>query len=215
MEQPVVPWDLYREIHKATRYARFGVTTLAGQTDAADASAIRHLRDEWQRAAFVLAGHHKHEDRFCDPLVARYAPWLRDEIEAAHRRSEAAIAHLHRSAERLAHASAGESRSLLRTFYLDLADFTADYVRHLRDTFDGRPLAAVDGSGIATSSEVEPKRAATLHAYPRSPSISASTSASTWAPTSERGDERATTIATSLRAPSSRCARALAGRRRR
>ncbi len=29
--------------------------------------------------------------------------------------------------------NAGESRSLLRTFYLDLADFTADYVRHLRD----------------------------------------------------------------------------------
>ncbi len=130
------PWDLYREIHKAMRHALFGVTSLAGQTDAADAHAVRGLREEWQRVAFVLAGHHEHEDRFCDPLIVRHAPWLREEIEAAHARCDAVIAHLHRSAERLALAADDEAGAQLRSFYLDLADFTADYLRHLRDEED-------------------------------------------------------------------------------
>ena len=136
MTMTVPPWDLYREIHKAMRHALFGVTSLAGQTDAADAHAVRGLHDEWQRVAFVLAGHHEHEDRFCDPLIVRHAPWLRDEVEAAHRRSESSLAHLHRSVERLVQSSAPESGSLLRTLYLDLADFTAVYMGHLRDEED-------------------------------------------------------------------------------
>jgi hypothetical protein len=133
MNESVVPWDLYREIHKAMRYALFGVTTLAGQTDPADTAALRRLSDEWRQVAFVLCGHHEHEDRWCDPLIQRHAPALREALEDAHRRSAAAIEHLQRSAARLAESDAVLRGALLRSFYLDLSDFTADYLRHLRD----------------------------------------------------------------------------------
>jgi hypothetical protein len=129
-------WDLYREIHKAMRYALFGVTTLAGQTDAADADAVRRLRGEWRQVAFVLDGHHRHEDLFCERLIRRHAPGLLPEIEAAHRRCDAAIAQLHRLAGRLARADTHDSGALLRLFYLDLGDFTSMYLAHLRDEED-------------------------------------------------------------------------------
>ncbi len=145
MKPPALPWDLYREIHKAMRYALFGVTTLAGQTDANDAHALRRLLDEWRQVAFVLDGHHQHEDRFCDPLIRRHAPALLPEIEAAHRRSDAAIAHLHRLAERLAHADAEQAGTLLRSFYLDLADFASIYLTHLRDEED-RAMPALNAA---------------------------------------------------------------------
>ena len=140
-----VPWDLYREIHKAMRYALFGVTTLAGQTDADDADALRALLDEWRQVAFVLDGHHQHEDRFCEPLIRRHAPALQAEIETAHRRSDAAIAHLHRLAERLAQADADQAGALLRSFYLDLADFASIYLAHLRDEED-RAMPALNAA---------------------------------------------------------------------
>lgn len=130
MESTTTPWDLYREIHKAIRHALFGVTTLAGATDAArDDGGVRRLLDEWQSVAFVLRGHHAHEDRFCDPLVRRHAPALRDELEAAHREADAAMDVLEFQADRLRAAASAQA---LRAFHLDLADFTASYLRHLR-----------------------------------------------------------------------------------
>jgi hypothetical protein len=125
-------WDVYREIHKAMRYALFGVTTLAGSTDAADAAALQRLGAEWDSVVFVLGGHHVHEDRYCDPLIQRHAPSLRDELETAHRASDAAIARLQDTARQLQIAPDTTRQALLRQFHLDLADFTADYISHLR-----------------------------------------------------------------------------------
>lgn len=144
-DPPGAPWDLYREIHKAMRHALLGVTTLAGQTDADDAQALRRLVDEWRQVAFVLEGHHQHEARFCEPLIRRHAPALQREIEAAHHRSEATMAHLHRLAERLAHAEGAEAIALVRTFYLDLADFASFYLPHLRDEED-RAMPALNAA---------------------------------------------------------------------
>lgn len=166
MDQPAVPWDLYREIHKAMRYALFGVTTLAGQADASDTAALRRLRDEWRQVAFVLRGHHEHEQRWCDPLIRRHAPALRDALEAAHRHADAAIEHLQRSAERLDERDAALRSAMLRSFYLDLADFAADYVRHLRDEED-RVMPALNAAmtgrraGAGDGSDPRQRRAAT------------------------------------------------------
>lgn len=133
MERHEMPWDLYREMHKAMRHALFGVTTLAGQTDARDAVGLQRLRDEWNQVAFVLAGHHEHEDRWCDPLVRQHAPWLRDELETAHERGHVMMDRLHGSAGRLIDSDFGLRQVLLRSFYLDLSTFTADCLCHLAD----------------------------------------------------------------------------------
>lgn len=125
-------WDLYREIHKAMRFALSGVVTLAGNTDAGNAEGVKRLLNEWQAVSFVLLGHHEHEDRYCDPLIQRCVPELRDELETEHRRSDQAIEQLHALAARLAAAPADGRGALLQRLHLDLADFAAGYARHLR-----------------------------------------------------------------------------------
>jgi hypothetical protein len=115
------------------RFGLFGVTAMAGRTDAADDDALARLLAEWADVAFILEGHHGHEDQFCDPLVQDHAPGLRDELEVAHRESDAAIAAISAAARALAGSSPGGQRwLLLRAFHLDLADFTAAYIGHLR-----------------------------------------------------------------------------------
>lgn len=126
------PWDVYREIHKAMRFALFGVTTLAGNTDHADDAGVANLLAEWSDVKLVLAGHHGHEDEFCDHLIAAHAPDLRDELEAAHRASDATIEDLDAQAAAIGKAEAADRWPLLRAFHLDLADFTAAYIAHLR-----------------------------------------------------------------------------------
>ena len=128
----MIAWDVYREIHKAMRFALFGVTTMAGHTDAADDAAVARLVGEWLDVKMVLEGHHAHEDDFCDHLVAAHASHLRDDLEAAHRVSDEHLERLDAAANELATAPASERWPLLRRFHLDLADFTAMYLGHLR-----------------------------------------------------------------------------------
>ena len=128
-----VPWDVYREIHKAMRFALFGLTTMAGSTDADDDAAMARLVAEWGDVKMVLDGHHAHEDEFCDHLVAAHAGHLRDALEAAHDRADSAMSAIASLVARAASEPAGDGRwPLLRALHLELADFTADYLRHLR-----------------------------------------------------------------------------------
>lgn len=130
--EPDVAWDVYREIHKAMRFALFGVTELAGRTHAADDDAVRRVVDEWRDVAFVLRGHHDHEDDFCDPLIVQHAPEFRDELEAAHVVADERLAALDARVAELAGAPAAGRDRLLQSLHLDLAEFTADYLHHLR-----------------------------------------------------------------------------------
>jgi hypothetical protein len=125
-------WDLYREIHKAMRLALFTVTTRAGSADADDPTAIDALLAEWADVTMMLEGHQHHEDGHCDALVIEHAPELRDELEAAHRTSDRALAELHRTATELRAATADQPNALLQRFHLELADFTSMYLGHLR-----------------------------------------------------------------------------------
>jgi hemerythrin-like domain-containing protein len=129
VEEP--PWDLYREIHKALRFALFGVTVMVGAADPSDQASIDQLAQEWVRVTTVLNGHHEHEDKFCDPLIQRHAPALRDELEDAHRVSRETTARLTRLISELSHFSASAGSSLAR-IYSQLSDFTAAYLGHLR-----------------------------------------------------------------------------------
>ena len=128
-----VPWDVYREIHKAMRHALFGVTTQAGATDATDDMGIAALVNEWADVRMVLDGHHHHEDSFCDHLVQQHAPALRERLETAHDEADACIDAISDLMSRLALTSGEFDRwRLLRQLHLDLSDFTALYLGHLR-----------------------------------------------------------------------------------
>src|SRR5215207_4984876 len=94
MTAATAPWDLYREIHKAMRFALAGVTIRAGSADAGDEQSVRALLEEWRDVAFVVHGHQAHEDEFCDPLIRRHAPHLRDELEHDHHDADGQLASL-------------------------------------------------------------------------------------------------------------------------
>jgi hypothetical protein len=126
-----LPWDLYREIHKALRFALFGITVMAGAADPSDQASLDQLAQEWVRVTTVLNGHHDHEDTFCDPLIQDHAPDLRDELEDAHRASTATIARLAKLFGEVSHSGASAGFSLPR-IYRELSDFTAIYLDHLR-----------------------------------------------------------------------------------
>lgn len=126
------PWDLYREIHKAMRLALFGVTTMAGATDAADEASVQRLCDEWHDVRLVLIGHHHHEDAYCDPLIARHAPALRESLEAEHDIADAAIDRIDAIVHGLAGLDSGDRVGALHGLHLELADFTSQYLQHLR-----------------------------------------------------------------------------------
>jgi hypothetical protein len=131
-QQSAAAWDVYREIHKAMRFALFGVTAQAGNTDWADDAAVAGLVAEWKDVLMVLNGHHHHEDDFCDSLVQQHAPALRETLEQAHDVADTGLAHLDALADALVGAAPDDRWAALRTFYLDLADFTATYISHLR-----------------------------------------------------------------------------------
>jgi hypothetical protein len=126
------PWDLYREIHKAMRLALFGVTTMAGAADAADATSVQRVCDEWRDVRLVLIGHHHHEDAYCDPLITRHAPSLRDTLEAEHDVADASIDRIDALVHALPGIDAGGRVGALQGLHLELADFTAQYLQHLR-----------------------------------------------------------------------------------
>ena len=126
------PWDVYREIHKAMRHGLFGVTTQAGATDAADDIAVAALAEEWGRVRLVLDGHHHHEDTFCDALVQAHAAELRDELEAGHRVSDRGLVALDASVAAVASAGPAGRGPALQALHLQLADFNATYLQHLR-----------------------------------------------------------------------------------
>ncbi|MGE0881762.1 MAG: hemerythrin domain-containing protein [Acidimicrobiia bacterium] len=126
-----MPWDLYREIHKALRLALFDVTALAGTGSTGDAPRTAHLVELWREVAFLLKGHHGHEDEFVDLLVQRHAPDLRDDLEREHDIADDLIASLSASADALANGGGSLPAATLQRFYLDLSGFTSLYLRHL------------------------------------------------------------------------------------
>lgn len=80
----------------------------------------------------MLLGHHSHENDFCDDLIKQHAPELRNDLEAAHEVADATIARLHAAASQLLGVVPQDRWGHLRSFYLDLADFTGAYIEHLR-----------------------------------------------------------------------------------
>jgi Hemerythrin HHE cation binding domain len=124
-------WDLYREIHKALRFALFGVTVMAGATDPTDRAALVRLAEEWTTVNTVLTGHHSHEDRYCDPLIQVHAAELRDELESAHQASNVAMATLTSSVNELS-SEGGASAASLAHLYRELSEFVGTYMLHLQ-----------------------------------------------------------------------------------
>jgi hypothetical protein len=125
-----VSYDIYRDIHKGIRNGLFSVTRAAGEVDPHDADAVRGLAERWTDLVGVLVAHAEHEDGFVQPVIERYNPAYAAEIAEAHPRLEAQMAELEVLADRATDACPEQVRLLTHRFYLGLASFTAEYLKH-------------------------------------------------------------------------------------
>ena len=139
------PWDIYREIHKATRLVLCRAVMAAGCADATSEDDIDGVRRAVDDVSFVLRGHHGHERDFVDELVDRHAPELRAEVEAGHEASDAALDDVEALLGRVAAEPAAGRNPMLHRLYLDLALLTATYLVHL-DLEERRVMPALNAA---------------------------------------------------------------------
>jgi hypothetical protein len=125
-----VAFDLYRNIHKGIRRGLFTMTEAVGQVDPHDRDAVRAVAERWTDLVSVLVAHAEHEDEFVQPVIERFAPADATEIAEDHPRLEARMAELEVLADRAVDACPEQARLLTHRFYLGLASFTSEYLRH-------------------------------------------------------------------------------------
>ena len=124
-----VPFDLYRDVHKAIRIALFDVVADAGRLDPTDCSTrIAHAGRVRDLVRF-LAFHAAHEDRELDEPIRQVLPDQADAIAAEHIALERQMEQLVQLAD-LAFESRDDGRAAVHDLYLDLAAFTSRYLAH-------------------------------------------------------------------------------------
>jgi hypothetical protein len=156
MNDPTVPFDLYRDVHKAIRASLFDVVATAGRLDPHDRPArIAHATKVRDLVRFLVF-HAEHEDCHVDPLVQQVLPGQAAAINAEHVALEEQMARLVELAD-LVFECGDDNRAAVHVLYLELAAFTSRYLAHqdveervvmpaLWAAFGIEPLLAVHGA---------------------------------------------------------------------
>ncbi len=126
----LVAVDLYRDVHKGIRAELFALTATAGNLAPADSADRAALAEHVRSVARMLASHAEHEDRVIDPVLREHLPALAEEITADHERIEARIDTIVALAAASAMAPVADHRRLSHLVYLELAEFTSEYLAH-------------------------------------------------------------------------------------
>ena len=126
----IIPFDLYRDIHKAIRVALFDITVAAGTLDPNDCTArIAHAIRVHDVVNFLIL-HAKHEDEFVDPAIQQVLPDEAEAIAAEHAVLEARMNTLLELADLGFEAGRDDARAAVHDLYLELASFTSAYLAH-------------------------------------------------------------------------------------
>lgn len=151
-----VPFDLYRDVHKAIRIALFDATAAAGRLDPNDRPArIAHAANV-RDLVRLLVMHAEHEDREIDEAIQQVLPEQAGSIRAEHVALEAQMARLIELADLAFDDSRDDARGAVHALYLELAAFTSRYLAHqdveervvmpaLWDAFGIEPILAIHG----------------------------------------------------------------------
>jgi len=141
----VVTLDLYRDIHKGIRAELFELTLAAGRVDPADRAGREAVALRVQGMVDLLESHAEHEDTAIQPVLEDQLPILAAQIALDHATIDAQMAELVLLARTAAEASGAERRPVAHRLYLELASFTADYLRH-QDVEERVVMPALEGA---------------------------------------------------------------------
>ena len=125
-----VPFDLYRDVHKAIRVGLFDVTAAAGRVDPDDEAARVELAARVRDLVDFLVFHATHEDGHLDGPIARILPEEAAGINADHASLEAEMANLVALGDRVFDGPTATARADAHELYLALARFTSRYLAH-------------------------------------------------------------------------------------
>jgi hypothetical protein len=126
----VLSHDLYREVHKAIRFAMFHATMNVGSLDVTDLDAVADVAQQCAELIELLELHHHHEDGFVQALVQLHAPDLALVIETQHLTVEEGMATLRVLVAALVDATPTDRPMVAHRLYLELTRFTAAYLEH-------------------------------------------------------------------------------------
>ncbi len=129
-EFELVPFDIYKDIHKGIRGELFRVTALAGTIDPGERCAREGLAETSAKLFELLVEHANHEDDYLQPSIELHAPFFAEVIASDHARLEARIAQIQAQVERAATARSAEQRGRVHHVYRELASFTSAYLEH-------------------------------------------------------------------------------------
>jgi hypothetical protein len=127
----MIPFDIYKDVHKAVRVNLFDVTAAAGRLDASDRDArIAHAARVSDLVEFLVF-HAKHEDEHLDAVIAQVLPGEAEAITAEHVALEATMEELKAIAYRVFdETSSTDARTDVHELYMELALFTSRYLAH-------------------------------------------------------------------------------------
>jgi hypothetical protein len=130
VEFGLVATDLYRDIHKGIRAELFGVTGEAGSLDPADRTGRAALAEHVRSVVDVLVDHAAHEDGAVQPVLEEQLPVLAGLVESDHHALEDRMVTLREMADGAVDAPDSLQRAHVHHVYLELASFSAAYLRH-------------------------------------------------------------------------------------
>ncbi len=123
--------SIYRESHKALRYALCSALTTVGAATAHPAS-LADVDAAWRDLLSLISTRERLDATLCSAIIARHAPAAVERLNADRIVISNAINGLSRSSDGLIDAPPEQQWCLLEQFYFDLADFVALYMPHLR-----------------------------------------------------------------------------------
>jgi hypothetical protein len=161
-----VPFDLYRDVHKAIRVALFEVTVEAGSVDPSDCVARAAHANRVRDLVQFLVFHAEHEDHHVEATIKQVLPDEADAIAAEHVALEERMAGLVELADLAFAADRDDARAAMHDLYLDLASFTSAYLAHqaveervvmpaLWNAFGFEPLLAIHEAILSSISPDE------------------------------------------------------------
>jgi hypothetical protein len=159
--QTIVPFDLYRDVHKAIRVNLFEVVVEAGSVDPHDCAARMAHATRVHDLVKFLVFHAEHEDRHVDEAIQQVLPDQAATIQADHVALEERMADLIALADLAFEADRDDARAAMHTLYLELAAFTSAYLAHqdveerivmpaLWNAFGIEPLLGIHGAILSS-----------------------------------------------------------------